>query len=77
MFRQVYFHRTLRSAESVLHSILRRALVLFGDGKEVWHQPGSAFEKVLRGEKLNPRRAFDTRRFGRHVSHHSSGKNAE
>lgn len=53
MFRQVYFHRTLRSAESVLHSILRRALVLFGEGKEVWHQPGSAFEKVLQGKKLD------------------------
>ena len=53
MFRQVYFHRTLRSAESVLHSILRRALHLVREGKDVWHQPGSAFEKVLRGERLN------------------------
>jgi HD superfamily phosphohydrolase len=52
MFRQVYFHRTLRSAESVLHSILRRALSLFSKGRDVWHQPGSAFEKVLRGERL-------------------------
>src|SRR6185295_13738599 len=26
MFRQVYFHRTLRSAEAVLRSIMRRAL---------------------------------------------------
>ena len=26
MFRQVYFHRTLRSAEAVLRSIIRRAL---------------------------------------------------
>ena len=26
MFRQVYFHRTLRSAEAVLRAILRRAL---------------------------------------------------
>ncbi|MGD9564134.1 MAG: HD domain-containing protein [Pyrinomonadaceae bacterium] len=53
MFRQVYFHRTLRAAESVLHSILRRALVLFGAGGNVWHQPGLSFEKVLRGEKLS------------------------
>src|SRR3982750_2424445 len=30
MFRQVYFHRTLRSAEAVLRSIIRRALHLFG-----------------------------------------------
>ncbi len=53
MFRQVYFHRTLRSAEQVLHSILRRALVLFSAAGDVWHQPGSAFERVLRGEKLS------------------------
>ena len=31
MFRQVYFHRTLRSAEAVLRSILRRALQLLED----------------------------------------------
>jgi len=35
MFRQVYFHRTLRSAEAVLRSIIRRALQLLTDGKEV------------------------------------------
>jgi HD superfamily phosphohydrolase len=52
MFRQVYFHRTLRAAESVLHAILRRAFALFAAGENVWHQPGSAFEKILRGEKL-------------------------
>jgi uncharacterized protein len=52
MFRQVYFHRTLRSAESVLHSLLRRALVMFKNGDPVWHVPGQAFEKVLKGEKL-------------------------
>src|SRR6266850_6549991 len=34
MFRQVYFHRTLRSAEAVLRSIIRRALQLLTDGKE-------------------------------------------
>lgn len=53
MFRQVYFHRTLRAAESVLHSILRRALWLYSEGKEVWHQAGSAFETVLKGRKLS------------------------
>lgn len=52
MFRQVYFHRTLRAAEGVLHSVLRRALAVFSLGGDVWHQSGSAFEKVLRGEKL-------------------------
>jgi uncharacterized protein len=55
MFRQVYFHRSLRAAEAVLHSILRRALSLFSRGGEVWHQPGTPFEKVLKGEKLSLR----------------------
>lgn len=52
MFRQVYFHRTLRSAEAVLRSILRRALKLLEEGKEVWCAPGTPFEKVLRREPL-------------------------
>jgi len=52
MFRQVYFHRTLRAAEIVLQSILRRALQLFQSGKAVWHAPGTAFEHILAGEKL-------------------------
>ena len=52
MFRQVYFHRTLRSAEAVLRSILRRALKLLEADAEVWCAPGTAFEKVLRREPL-------------------------
>ena len=52
MFRQVYFHRTLRSAEAVLRSALRRALELLQAGEEIWYAPGTAFEKVLRGEPL-------------------------
>ena len=52
MFRQVYFHRTLRSAEAVLRSIIRRALQLLTEGKEVWHAEGTAFEKILRREPL-------------------------
>ena len=52
MFRQVYFHRTLRSAEAVLRSIIRRALQLFEEGQEVWHATGTAFEKILRREPL-------------------------
>ena len=53
MFRQVYFHRTLRGAESVLHSLLRRALRLFKEGKSIWHVPGTAFVTILKGEKLS------------------------
>src|SRR5512132_1814737 len=52
MFRQVYFHRTLRSAEAVLRAILRRALKLLETGEDVWHAPGTAFEKVLRRKSL-------------------------
>jgi HD superfamily phosphohydrolase len=53
MFRQVYFHRTLRSAETVLRSLLRRALELFAAGKPIWLASGTAFEKILRNEKLS------------------------
>jgi uncharacterized protein len=52
MFRQVYFHRTLRAAEIILQAVLRRALDLFQSGQPVWHSPGTAFERILRGEKL-------------------------
>ena len=52
MFRQVYFHRTLRSAEAVLRSIIRRALHLLDEGQNVWHASGTAFEKILRREPL-------------------------
>jgi len=52
MFRQVYFHRTLRSAEAVLRSIIRRALTLYEDGADVWHAPGTAFEKILKRQSL-------------------------
>lgn len=52
MFRQVYFHRTLRSAEAVLRSIIRRALELHKNGIEVWHAHGTAFDKILRRESL-------------------------
>ena len=52
MFRQVYFHRTLRSAESVLQCLLRRALDLFRAGQPVWYAPDTPFEKILNGEKL-------------------------
>lgn len=52
MFRQVYFHRTLRSAEAVLKSTLRRALKLFESDEQVWHARDTAFEKVLRKQSL-------------------------
>ena len=52
MFRQVYFHRTLRAAEAVLNSTLKRALDLGKSGKKVWCAPGTAMESVIAGRKL-------------------------
>lgn len=52
MYRQVYFHRTLRSAEAILQSIIRRVLSLVADGSEVWYAAGTPVEKIVRGEKL-------------------------
>lgn len=53
MFRQVYFHRTLRSAEVVLKGILRRAVELVRNDKIGFLLPGSVMECVLKGEKLS------------------------
>ncbi|MDI1241268.1 MAG: HD domain-containing protein [bacterium] len=52
MFRQVYFHRTLRAAEAVLRSTLKRALMLFREVGSVWCASGTAMESVLAGKKL-------------------------
>jgi HD superfamily phosphohydrolase len=55
MFRQVYFHRTLRSAEAVLRSAVRRALALVASGVDVWCTSDSAFEKLLERKQLTIR----------------------
>ena len=55
MYRQVYFHRTLRSAEAVLRVLLRRSLHLFRDGGDVWRTGDTPMEKVLASEKLGLR----------------------
>src|ERR687892_579508 len=52
MFRQVYFHRTLRSAEAVLRSALRRALELIAAGGRGWCAAGKAVGKTLKGVAL-------------------------
>ncbi len=51
MYRQVYFHRTLRSAEAVLRVLLKRALHLYKDG-DVWNESDTPMQKILAGEKL-------------------------
>ena len=55
MYRQVYFHRTLRSAEAVLRSLFNRAIYVFSTTGNLWFAKNTAFEKVLRKEKLNLR----------------------
>jgi len=52
MYRQVYFHRTLRSAEAILRVLLKRALALFRSGADAWHAPGTPMERVLAGDRL-------------------------
>jgi uncharacterized protein len=52
MFRQVYFHRLLRSAEAILMSILRRALEMMRFGSLNFVVSGSVMERVLAGEEL-------------------------
>ncbi|HWN97856.1 MAG TPA: HD domain-containing protein [Blastocatellia bacterium] len=52
MFRQVYFHRTLRSAEAGLIATLNRARALLQCGKLHFRMPGAAFEKLLLGESV-------------------------
>jgi uncharacterized protein len=53
MYRQVYFHRTLRSAEAVLRVLLRRALDLARGGIAIWQAGGTATDKILAGETLD------------------------
>jgi len=53
MFRQVYFHRTLRSAEVILKAIFKRAFFLVREGGNPWLAQGTQFEKLLHGEKLD------------------------
>ena len=52
MYRQVYFHRTLRSAEAVLRVLLKRAIDLYRSGGDAWCAAGTPMEKVLGGERL-------------------------
>ena len=52
MYRQVYFHRTLRSAEAVLRVLLSRALHIFAAGGDVWCAAGTPMESILAGKKL-------------------------
>ena len=52
MFRQVYFHPTLRAEEAVLRSILRRAVELYRLGRLEFALPESVMVRLLAGERL-------------------------
>lgn len=52
MFRQVYFHRTLRSAEAILLNILRRAVELVHAGQLHFLVADTGMEKVLTGRPM-------------------------
>jgi hypothetical protein len=53
MFRQVYFHRTLRSAEAVLQCIMRRAVELATAGSLGFLLNDSVMQRVLTGQSLS------------------------
>jgi HD superfamily phosphohydrolase len=53
MFKQVYFHRNLRSAEVILRSLLKRAIELIKENGDVWFAQDTPLEKILRGKKLS------------------------
>ncbi len=53
MYRQVYFHRTLRSSEAVLRVVFRRALEQFGSGDAPWSDEGTPMMTVLSGKNLS------------------------
>jgi uncharacterized protein len=52
MFRQVYFHHSLRAAENMLISILRRAVELLRSGRLGFFIPESALSKMLGGHPM-------------------------
>ncbi len=52
MFRQVYFHRTLRSAEVILRLLMKRALFLFQQNENIWFAKNTAFETFLSGDEI-------------------------
>jgi hypothetical protein len=59
MYRQVYFHRTLRAAEAVLKLLLRRAFSICQSGGDIWCAADTPMSKVLAGQKLTLREHLD------------------
>jgi hypothetical protein len=59
MFRQVYFHRNLRTAEAMLRSIFRRAGDLAAADELKFILPDSIMGKVLRRQRLTTEEYLD------------------
>lgn len=53
MYRQVYFHRTLRAAEAILRMLLGRALFLCKSGTPPWTAGGTPMDRILSGAPLD------------------------
>lgn len=53
MFRQVYFHHSLRAAENMLISILRRAVALLTEKKLNFFLPESALTKLMSAQQMS------------------------
>ena len=68
MFRQVYFHRTLRSAEAVLNSALGRARLLMSSGKLRLSAARFGIREDAVGREGKHRRVSSARRYRRDVS---------
>lgn len=52
MFRQVYFHHSLRAAENMLISILRRAVELMREGRLGFYLPENGLTKLLAARSM-------------------------
>ncbi len=53
MYRQVYFHRTLRSAEAILRVLINRAMYLVRNGNPVWQAGETPMDRALAGDRLS------------------------
>lgn len=53
MFRQVYFHRSLRTAEALLKSLLRRAIEVIKKEKLRFLVADSVIARILKGEEIS------------------------
>ena len=53
MYRQVYFHRTLRSAEAVLQVLMKRGLSLAAGGDALWTDDNTPMMAVISGRRLS------------------------